>query len=68
MCISLLSSVTTFSPNLAIKLVFGAVSPHILAIGILLGTVIRSDEVYISEDQKYIKPVHPLQSLMFFAI
>ena len=58
--------ITTFSPNLVIKLVFSGMSPQILAIGTFLGPVILSDEVYIPEVWKYIKLVHPLQLLIFF--
>ena len=46
--------ITTFSPNLVIKLVFSDKSSQILAIGTFLGTVIISDEVYIPEVWKYV--------------
>ena len=41
--------ITTFNPNLVIKLMFSGMRSHILAICTFLGTVILSDEVYIPE-------------------
>ena len=38
-----------FSPNLDINILFSDMSSQILAIGTFLGTVIFSDEVYISD-------------------
>ena len=41
--------ITTFSPNLVIKLVFSGTNPQILVVGTFLGTVILSDKIYIHE-------------------